>query len=242
MAIRFIEVCFTPSLYNFRHTRENFIVVVVDILRAGTSMCAAFMNGIEKIYPLSDLDEAKKLKAKGYLLAGERDGLKIDFADFGNSPFEFENNQLSGKSLAYSTTNGTRTIEMAKSADMLVIGAFTNLKYLADWLTRQDKNILILCAGWKDTFSLEDAVFAGALVKKLTQQKDFGIAGDAVFAALKLWETAENNLLEFIQFGSHCERLKKIGAGDDIAYAIRMDTTPVVPVLKDEHLINIIKK
>ncbi|MBN2173024.1 MAG: 2-phosphosulfolactate phosphatase [Bacteroidales bacterium] len=241
MPINHIEVCFTPGLFDFRLIRNDFVVVVVDVLRAGTSICAAFKKGIEKIIPVGDLEEVKKYKDSGYLVAGERDGLQLDFADFGNSPNEFADVDLESKTMAYSTTNGTQAIEIARKADSLAIGTFSNLTSIAGWLSEQDKNIVILCAGWKNAFSLEDTVFAGALIEKLTSNQYYGIAGDSVFASLKLWEIAKIDLDSFLRMGSHFERLKKIGAEDDFKFALKIDSTQVVPVLKDNYLINIRK-
>jgi len=238
MPINRLEVCFTPGLYQHRDIQNNFIVVVVDILRAGTSMCSAFANGVKKIIPVDDLEKAQKFKSLGYLVAGERDGLKLDFADFGNSPYEFKRETIDGETLVYTTTNGTRSIDMAKSTDSLVIGSFTNIRYVSNWLISQKKSVVILCSGWKNTFSLEDAVYSGALVEKLTNDSNYGITGDSVFAALNLWKSAKDNLESFLRMGSHYERLRRIGAEKDLEFAIQLNTTPVIPVLEKDHLIN----
>ena len=129
-----IEVCFTPKIYPEILTRENFIVVLVDILRATTTICTAFENGVKAILPVATPEEAKELKAQGFLVASEQDGRKLDFADFGNSAFSFTRERISGRVLVYCTTNGTRALEIAKSAEQIVIGAFINISALTDWL------------------------------------------------------------------------------------------------------------
>ena len=113
-----VEICFSPKLYEYRLTKDNFIVVIVDILRATTSIC----------------EKAREYKEKGYIVACERDGKVLDFADVGNSPSDFLKDSFRGKTIAYSTTNGTKAINMASDADEIVIGSFNNLTSIANWL------------------------------------------------------------------------------------------------------------
>ncbi len=123
-SIRCIEVCLSPKLFPEILTKENYIVVLVDILRATTTICTAFENGVQAIIPVATIEEAKQLKDQGFLVASEQDGKKLDFADFGNSAFSFTRDRIAGKTLVYCTTNGTRALEMAKHSEQIVIGAF----------------------------------------------------------------------------------------------------------------------
>src|ERR1035437_4937876 len=118
-----VEVCFTPAVFDCFHDLEA-VVVVVDVLRATSAICTAFMNGVDKIIPVGTVDEAREYKNKGYLLAAERDGLVLDFADFGNSPYNFTPERVKGKTIIYSTTNGTQAIQMASSCHKVAIGSF----------------------------------------------------------------------------------------------------------------------
>ncbi|MCX6231188.1 MAG: 2-phosphosulfolactate phosphatase [Bacteroidetes bacterium] len=233
-----IEVCFTPKLYSEIVTKENFIVVMADILRASTSICAAFENGVEAIIPVASLEEAKAYKDKGFLVASEREGIVTGFADFGNSAFNFMTEAVKGKTIAYSTTNGTQAIEMARNAEGLVIGAFSNISILSQWLIKQNCNVVILCAGWKNKFNLEDSIFAGALIEKLKYSPTFTIACDAAEAALDLWQIAKPNPLAYIQKAAHHERLRKLNLDDVLEYSFQFDTANVVPVLTDGVLVN----
>lgn len=235
-----VEVCFTPVLYKERVTRTNYVVVVVDILRATTSICAAFANGIEAIIPVTSISEAKIYKEKGFLVASERGGEKLDFADFGNSAFNFMTEEIKGKTLVYSTTNGTEAIEIAKNANSLVIGSFSNLDTLSQWILKQNMNVVILCSGWKNKFNLEDSIFAGALAEKLTNNS-FITECDSVKAAIDLWNIAKSNLLEYIQKAAHRERLMKLKLDDVIEFSFKCNTTNVVPYLKDNVLIDILR-
>lgn len=234
-----IEVCFTPKLYSEIVTNNNFIVVMVDILRASTSICAAFANGVEAIIPVASLDEAKEYKAKGYLVASEREGIVTGFADFGNSAFNFMTEAVKGKTIAYSTTNGTQAIELAKNAEGLVIGAFSNITALSQWLINQHSNVVILCAGWKNKFNLEDSIFAGALIEQLLTSADLKMDCDSAEAALDLWSIAKSNPLAYIQKAAHRERLRKLKLDDVLDFTFQLDTANVVPILKNGVLVNI---
>ena len=233
-----IEICFSPKLFPYILTKNNYIIVIVDILRATTSICAAFDNNIKEIIPVAKSEDAKKYIGKGYLIAAERDGKKLDFADFGNSPFYFRKKEVKGKTIVYSTTNGTNAIECSKHYGTIVIGSFINLKALSDWLIKQNKNIVILCSGWKDKFSLEDSVFAGALAENILKNKNFNSECDSVTAALDLWLLAKNNLLEYIEKSSHRHRLKKMMLDDVLEYCFTLNSTNVIPILKGNAFID----
>ena len=225
-----IEVCFTPKLFPEIVTKDNYIVVLVDILRATTSICAAFANGVKKIIPVATLEEAKALKNKGFLVASEQDGKKLNFADFGNSAFNFSQETIGGKTLVYCTTNGTRALDIAKKAEKIAIGAFVNIQALSDWLVAEDKNVVILCSGWKNKFCLEDALFAGALTENLLANKGFATNCDSAVAAMDLWHLAQPDILGYIEKAAHRHRLKKLELDDVIPYSFTLNSTSVVPV------------
>lgn len=234
-----IEACFSPAMYEFKLTRENFIVVIVDILRATTSICAAFAHDVEKIIPVAGVEKAREFKSKGYIVACERDGKVLDFADVGNSPSDFLDDSFRGKTIVYSTTNGTKAINLAGDADGIVIGSFINLSALADWLTQQDRNIVILCAGWKNLFNLEDSIFAGALSDQLLNQGIFKTECDSVKASLDLWRLAKKDLTDYLSKSSHRNRLRHLVSDQDYTYTLTLDSTTVIPVYKSGSLLNI---
>jgi 2-phosphosulfolactate phosphatase len=225
-----LEVCFSPKLFAEILTRENFIVVLVDILRATTTICTAFENGVAAIIPVATVEEAKKYKDQGFLVASEQDGKKLDFADFGNSAFSFTRDRVGGKTLVYCTTNGTRALEMAKLSEQVVIGAFINISAITQWLLEKDKNVVILCSGWKKKFCLEDTLFAGALSSRLLDSGKFRTNCDSTHASIDLWNVAKSNILQYIEKAAHQHRLKKLGLDDVIPYSFTFDQTIVVPV------------
>src|SRR4030043_1372714 len=142
---RKIEVCLTPSVFpEFRN--DDAIVVIVDILRATSAIITAFMHGVKKIIPVATLEEAKVYKEKGYLVAAERDGIVRDFADFGNSPYNFQQEEIRNKEIVYSTTNGTNCITMAENSYRVLIGGYLNLDALGEFIKAEQRDLLILCA------------------------------------------------------------------------------------------------
>lgn len=227
-----LEVCFSPQLLPFTAIRNEAIVVVVDILRATTSIISALANGAEAVIPVSDLEEAKHYKKNGYPVAAERDGSILEFADFGNSAFEFLNGRVTGKILVFSTTNGTIAVEAAQQMGEVVLGGFSNISALATWLFKRKKDILILCSGWKNTFCLEDTIFAGALVEQLQSTGLFTITCDSAIASLDLWKVAKTDVLAYIEKAAHTERLRQLKVDDVLEFSFLADTTEVVPVLR----------
>lgn len=225
-----IDVCLSPELMHL-YSVENKSVVVVDILRATSSMVTAFAHGIKSIYPVAKLEDCRALKSKGYLIAGERDGEKVSDFDLGNSPFEYMAENLSGKQIAFTTTNGTQAIAKSIGAKEILIGAFLNLSAVAEHLIKSNNNILIVCAGWKGKVNLEDTVFAGALVEKL--KAHFILACDAPLAAQHLYNAAKGDMVKFLSESSHVKRLNKLNIHEDMEFCLTVDKYRIVPTLHE---------
>jgi 2-phosphosulfolactate phosphatase len=233
-----IEVILSPALFEYRTTKGDCTVVVVDVLRATTAFCAAFESGIKSIIPVSGLDKLLEFKKKGYLTAAERDGNKVDFADYGNSPTVFLKSDLSGKNLAYSTTNGTQAVEMAKQSTVITVAAFANLNAVSNWIISRQRNVIILCSGWKNTFSLEDTLCAGALAELLEQSGKFSHICDASEAALSLWKSSGYELNDVVRKANHYQRLVRLGQQDDLQHCFRLNTSKAVPVWDGKGFVN----
>lgn len=225
-----IDVCLSPDLMHL-YSVEDKSVVVVDILRATSSMTTAFAHGIESIYPVAKLEDCRAMKTKGYLIAGEREGEKVADFDLGNSPFEYMAESLKGKRIAFTTTNGTQAIAKSIGAKEIIIGAFLNLSAVAEHLIKSNNNILIVCAGWKGKVNLEDTVFAGALVEKL--KNHFTNACDAPLMARRLYTAAKDNMAKFLSESSHVRRLNKLNIHEDMEFCLTTDKYFIVPTLKD---------
>lgn len=232
-----IEICLAPKLFD-HYKKENKIVVIVDILRATSIITTLFHNGLAKLIPVKSLDEAEHYKKQGFLVAAERNGKKIDFADFGNSPFEFTPEKVENKTLVYSTTNGTNTINLAKDSEQVIIASFLNITSVVEYLADQKKDILIICSGWKQDFCTEDFLFAGALSEKLVATNDFGFDSDQVQVAIDQWEVAKENLSEYIQKMYQYKRLMQFGFKEIIHYCFKKDISRVIPILQKDYLID----
>lgn len=231
-----IEVCFSPALFPYYENREA-IVVVTDILRASSAIVTAFMNGVQRIIPVGTLEEAKAYKEKGYMVAAERDGMVRDFADFGNSPFNFTPDRVRNREIVYSTTNGTQAIHQASTGRQVLIGAWLNLSALARYVRSEGKDLLVLCAGWKNKFNLEDTLFAGALAKQVLQEEGFYTICDATLGAIDLFEAADRDMLGYIEKVAQRHRLKKNNLDDVIGYCHETDRTDLIPVLEENSLV-----
>ncbi len=237
MTTRNIEVCFTPENIQF-YNIANSHVVVVDILRATSAICSAFENGAKAVLPIPTIEEARAAKERGLMVAAERDGVKLDFADFGNSPFNFSPERVEGKVVAYSTTNGTQAIVKASGGLSVIIGAFINLSAAATWVaSAKEGNVLILCAGWKGKFCLEDTLFAGAFAEKLLASPTFTTNCDSTHAALQLWKLAKDNLPSYLEIVAQRHRLKKLGLDDVLDYCFTPDSSTLVPFLRNNELV-----
>jgi 2-phosphosulfolactate phosphatase len=237
MGRRNLETCFSPVLYE-ADLHAGSIVVIIDILRATSAICTAFANGAESIIPVETVDEAREYKSRGYLVAAERDGYILDFADFGNSPFNFTRERVEGKTIVYSTTNGTRIIKMSSSAGRIVIGSFLNMSALADWIISQEMDIVLFCAGWKNRFNLEDTICAGAMAEKLLASSLYSTICDSTHAAMDLWTLAKNDLQGYIEKAAQRSRLRDKGLDDCIGFCLTADFTKKIPVIKNGILVD----
>jgi 2-phosphosulfolactate phosphatase len=237
MVKRKLETCFSPALFETGENHDS-IVVIIDILRASSAICTAFANGAAAIIPVADISEAKDYKARGYLVAAERDGYVLDFADFGNSPFNFTKEKVEGKTIVYSTTNGTGIINLASSAYITVVGSFLNIGALTQWLIKQERNVLLLCAGWKNRFNIEDTVCAGAIAEKLMVSDLYSTICDSTLASMDLWSLALNDLSGYIEKAAQRTRLRDKKLDDCIEFCLTSDYTDKIPVMKNGVLVD----
>jgi 2-phosphosulfolactate phosphatase len=237
MEKRNLETCFSPALFESDSHRDS-IVVIIDVLRASSAIVTAFANGASAIIPVAEISEAKDYKSKGYLVAAERDGYVLDFADFGNSPFNFTKEKVSGKTIVYSTTNGTGIINLSSSAYMTVIGSFLNISSLISLLIDKDKDVLLFCAGWKSRFNLEDSVCAGAIAEKLMVTGLYSTICDSTNAAIDLWLLASPDLRGYIEKAAQRTRLKDKNLDDCIDFCLTPDYTDKIPVINNGILVD----
>ena len=232
--MRTIEVCLTPDLIH-QHELEGKIVVVVDIFRATSCIVTGLANGVTAIKPVGEVEETKALGQAGYLMAGERGGIKVPEFDMGNSPFEYQKDEVKGKKVAISTTNGSQAIIKSEKAKEIVIGAFLNLESMAEYLLQSKANVVIHCAGWKGTPNLEDTLFAGALIDECAEEMD--TVGDSALIAHQLYIGNHENLFGIAKQSSHAERLSGFGIEEDLEFCMTANEYQVVPKLVDGELV-----
>jgi 2-phosphosulfolactate phosphatase len=234
-----LDVCLTPALIPLYNV-EDYIVVVIDIFRATSSICYGIENGAEAIIPVSEVEECAAYREKGFdhLLAAERNGEVVAGFDFGNSPFSYTKEKVSGKTVVLTTTNGTHALHLSRKAKKIVIGSFLNLTSLCNWLKTQNESILLVCAGWKNNFNLEDTLFAGAVVEQL-KESDYTL-DDPAMAANDLFQIGKNDISQYLSKTSHGERLKKLGIEKDITFCLQVDITTAIPILNGEKLVKLV--
>lgn len=233
-----IEVCYTPQAYNLFH-KDEAIVVVIDIFRATSAIVTAFYNGVSKMIPVATVEEAREYQQNGYMAAAERNGEMIEGFELGNSPFGYMNNKVKGKIIAISTTNGTQAIEASRKASKVVVGSFLNLDVLCEYLASQKREVVLVCAGWKNKFNLEDTLFAGAVVDKLMSESNFTTGCDSAIASRHLYSLAKNDMYAFLGNSSHRNRLAKLDLERDIQYCLTPNQCPVIPILEGKYLVKL---
>ena len=230
-----VEVCFTPNMFPL-YAEDFEVVVVIDVLRATSAICTAFHYGVDKIIPVSTIDQAIEYKDKGYYVAAERKGKIVSGFEFGNSPLAYKNDKLKDQTLVLTTTNGTKAINMAKDIEHLLIGSFLNLDAISNYLIELNKSVLILGSGWENKFCLEDSICAGAISEKLLKTNKFESNNDSTIAAKYLFLSAKSNYFGYLKASSHRKRLKKLNLNEDIKYCLTPNQTDVIPVREDHYL------
>ena len=217
-------------------------VVMLDVLRASTSIVEALSAGARAVFPVATIEEAialaKTLGRDEVLLAGERKALPIDGFDLGNSPADFTAERVAGKIVAMSTTNGTLALTAASSGDRVVVGAWTNFQAVVDDLVRTQAAPVFLCAGRERAFGLEDAVCAGqmaAAVMKALPDVEWEL-NDGAVAALALAEEFSDPAKLFPHTAAG-RAIEEAGLGGDLAYCAQTDLRDALPILQDRQIV-----
>lgn len=235
MKPRKLQVCLSPALLPF-YDLSNTIAVVIDIFRATSSMCYGLANGAKAIIPVAEISECLVYGGReGYLIAAERNGEVVEGFDFGNSPFSYTEDKVKGKTVVLTTTNGTRAIQQCSAANMVAVGSFLNISALSNWLKRQDSHVLLVCAGWKNHASMEDTLFAGAMISRL-KAVDSELDDSAHLAEIVYLE-AKNNLNTYIANSSHAKRMQRLHISTDITFCLQEDHVSVIPVMHGDRLV-----
>lgn len=228
----------SPALLHL-YELNNSVVVIIDVFRATSTIAAALYNGAKAVIPVDSVAKTIEIsKSIDCIAAGERDGMIAEGLQYGNSPLEYSRKFIENKTLVLTTTNGTRLLQMAldKNADTIVSGSFPNLSAVCDFLLKENKNVVLGCAGWKDRFNLEDTLFAGAVISRV--EKAFTIHCDSSLMAQTMYEKYQQDLVDFAPNLTHYHRLvERFGLIEDIRYCLTPDVANVLPYYKDGQLI-----
>jgi len=224
-----IDIAFLPkdaSGINLSST----VCIVLDIFRATTSIVTSIANGCKAMIPAVSIEDAQALAGQrnSALFAGERQSIKIDGYDFGNSPFDFSQEKVKDQHIIITTTNGTIAIKAATGAYRTLIGSFLNAEAVCEQAEEYGKDILIICAGTDGLFSLEDTLCAGLLVQLLTK-KGQGVMTDSAQGALLMYHAVKDKLVETAVNSRNGKRLCELDRMDDILYCFQRDLLTIVP-------------
>jgi 2-phosphosulfolactate phosphatase len=232
-----ISVYHTPELTPAINTADCSIVI--DVLRATTTMTTALSVGAEAVQVFSDLDELMEVSdrwdATKRIRAGERGGSKVAGFDFGNSPLDCTEAGMSGKRLFVSTTNGTRAFQRVQDSPIVLGAALINRDRVVDFLLeKKPETIWIVGAGWEGSYALEDTVCAGAIVDSLAEKMGVTlgdlVGNDEMVGAVTLYRQWKDDLLGLLCLASHGQRLLKLDAHDDLKYCSELDTVKTLPI------------
>lgn len=234
-----LYTCLSPSLLNL-YDVDKSIVVIIDVLRATSTIATALSNGAKSIIPVDSVAECIRIgKQIESITAGERDGKIAEGLENGNSPFEYPREFIEGKTLVLTTTNGTKLLHMAidKNAKGIITGSFPNISAVCNYLVAQNQNVILGCAAWKNRVNVEDTLFAGAVINRIG--KNFSINCDSSQIATAMYNDAKKDMYEFMKKkkASHYQRLSGFGLEKDIRYCLTEDMANVLVVYEEGKLV-----
>lgn len=235
---RILNVHFLPELAN-PHDLAGHTSIVIDVLRASTTITTALSHGAEKVIPCLTVEEARQLSADrpGSLLGGERDCQRLPGFDFGNSPIEYSPDKVRGKTIVFTTTNGTKAMTRCMGSARILIGSLVNRNAVCQ-AAENDSRVDLICAGTNGSFTMEDALAAGAIVDGLLErQSEFEQLNDEAETCRRLWlaDSARNGSVDLIEQSLSRSQggrnLIAVGMEDDLRFASDLDTNDHAPEL-----------
>lgn len=221
---------------------EDKLVIVIDVLRATSTIVTALANGCQAIIPVLTSEEAleKRLTLPGSLLGGERDSLIIEGFDLGNSPFDYVPEKVGGRRVIMTTTNGTRAIRDSIAAPMIWMASFVNMQSIVLAILREfERNhklqgIVVICAGTEERFDLPDTLCAGMFIDAVGSNVLLNDLGEA---ARMLYQSSEDHLMETIRNSVHGKKLISLGFERDLVYCSTPNILPIVPVFQEGEIV-----
>ncbi len=234
-----LHTSLSPALLHLYNV-SNSIVVIIDVLRATSTIATVLHNGAKCIIPVDSVAECIRIgKQIEGITAGERDGQVAEGLSYGNSPFEYPREFVKGKTLVLTTTNGTKLLHMAldKGAKKIITGSFGNLTAVCNYLIEQKRDVILGCAAWKDRVNIEDTLFAGAVINRIKDHFEINCDGSQIAETMYL--DAKDDLFEFLKNkdASHYHRLTNFGLEKDIRYCLTEDVANVLCVYEGGKLV-----
>jgi 2-phosphosulfolactate phosphatase len=224
---------------------KNKVVVVIDVLRATSVIVTALNNGCKEVIPVREIEEALEIvkdERGKYILGGERNALKINGFDFSNSPLDYTRENVEGRTLVMSTSNGTRAIKNSEEAEHIFIAAMINGKAVARKLAELNKDVVFVNAGTIGEFSIDDFITSGYIIECLKQlvlasnkKDDDLILTDIVITSHYVYKNNED-IFSFVKYATHYNKIKELGLEEDLKYCLTKDTVEVVPEYKDSKI------
>ena len=228
-----VDVCLThQQLENYQHHDKN--VVVIDVLRATSTINTILFSGAKSVKPVESLEECMKLKEDGYIVMAERMGKKVEGFDYGNSPSKIEKNLFADRDVGIATSNGTKAIVKTKGSKITLISSFLNLSKVIEYLNSNSRDTLLVCSGWKGSTNLEDTMCAGAIVAGL---ENYDYESDTVVIAKKLYEQSKDDILSSMKKSSHAKRLSGYDNMKDIEFCSEIDKQEILPYLDGDQIV-----
>jgi len=211
-------------------------IVMIDVLRASSTIVTAIGNGARGVIPVADMGEGSKISQSmdpsNMLLCGEKDGEKIEGYDLGNSPLEYTVEKVADKTIILNTTNGTKALMRSSLATNVTVGCFLNLTSIINYL-RDKENIVLVCAGWRGRLSLEDLLCAGNIIYEITGGSLPSSALDGAKVAFGLYEKFGDDIEDTIKSSNHADRLQGILDNEDLSYCSATDAVDALPLMKE---------
>ena len=230
-----LDVAVTPEALNAESLPAS-TVLVVDVLRASTTIISALASGCVAVVPVSDADEARRRAAAtpGALIAGERRGEPLQGFDLGNSPLEFSPARVGGRTVIFTTSNGTRALVAVRAAAAVGVAAFVNASAAAAWAVAQGRDVVVACAGERGAVSLEDHVCAGLLVECALAGEPAASTTPAAAGARALARRYGKDVSRLATDSGWARHLAASGRRADVTACLALDTSTLVPVYRSD--------
>ncbi|MCR4426814.1 MAG: 2-phosphosulfolactate phosphatase [Firmicutes bacterium] len=234
-----VDVSLAPGEITAKDAQHS-VVVVIDVLRATSTIAIALANGCEEVIPTESIEEAitiaRGYQRSDYLLGGERKGEMVNGFDLGNSPLEYTPARVQGKKIILTTTNGTRVIKEYCAARDILIGSFLNADAVVDACIQHGADVVLACAGREGRFGMEDALCAGLLASSLAVRARADLS-DSARAAAVLYDRGKPSLTDEFLRSEHGAYLASIGFEEDVRMCADISRLDVVPKVFDRRVI-----